>query len=102
MLRAGIGIVAVALIASGCHIGSEGDTRHETKTIDLDNAKKVRVEIHMGGGELHVKGGTPKLLEADFAYNVPEWKPVVDYRDTAAGGQLTISQPDNTGNAFGN
>jgi len=60
------------------------------------------VEIHMGAGELHVKAGTPKLLEADFAYNVPEWKPVVEYKAGASGGELTISQPKDASAHFSN
>ena len=37
----------------------------------------------MGAGELTIASGTSKLAEGTFTYNVPEWKPVVDYR---AGG----------------
>ena len=40
----------------------------------------------MGSGELRVTSGTPKLMEGKFAYNVADWKPVVDYR---AGGAST-------------
>jgi hypothetical protein len=98
-----VAVATVALLLSGCQIGSVGtsETRHDTMHIDLGKAEAASVEIRMGGGELNVKGGTPKLLEADFAYNVPEWKPMVEYRDAPAGGVLTISQPNNTGNAFG-
>src|SRR6266566_3999092 len=98
-----VAVASAALLLSGCQIGSvaTSETRHDTTHIDLGKAEAARVEIRMGGGELHVKSGTPKLLEADFAYNVPEWKPMVDYRDTPPAGELTISQPNNTGNAFG-
>ena len=98
-----VAVASAALFLGGCQIGSvvTGETRHDTVHVDLGKAEAARVEIRMGGGELHVKSGTPKLLDADFAYNVPEWKPMVDYRDTPAEGELTISQPNNTGNAFG-
>jgi hypothetical protein len=97
------GLVLAALLLSGCQFGSmaTGETRHETKSIELDKAEMARVEIRMSAGELNVKSGTPKLLEADFAYNVPEWRPVVDYRAGASGGDLTISQPKDS-HSFGN
>ena len=104
MLRAGTGLTAAALLLSGCHLGSvaTGDTRHETQSIERDTVEDARVELRMSAGELHVKSGTPKLLEAEFAYNVPDWKPDVDYRVSSSHGDLTISQPKNSGSFFGN
>jgi hypothetical protein len=96
MLRTSIAIAAALLLCGGCEKipGATGETRHETKVIELDKAETARVEIKMGAGELHVQSGTPKLLEANFAYNVPDLKPVVDYKAAASGGELTISQSD--------
>ena len=94
-MTAGLGIavtVAAALLASGCQDASGGETRHESSSIDLDKAEMARVEIRMGGGTLNIKAGTPKLLEANFDFNVPEWQPKVDYRSGPSGGVLSISQ----------
>ncbi len=55
----------------------------------------------MGSGELQVNSGTPKLTEGTFAYNVADWKPVVDYR-AGTTGELKISQPNSSGSSFGN
>ena len=52
-----------------------GPTTHESKAVDLGKSEMARVELKMGVGELNVDGGSPKLLEADFLYNVPAWKP---------------------------
>ncbi len=52
----------------------------------------------MGSGTLHVKSGTPKLMEGRFAYNVPDWKPVIDSK----AGELSLSQPGSSGCSFGN
>jgi hypothetical protein len=111
MLRSGAGIVSAAaavmaasVLCGGCHGGapvSTGETRHETQSIDLDKSNAAAVEIRMGAGELHLKSGTPKLLDADFTYNVPEWKPVVEYRAGASRGELVISQPK-SGSTSGN
>ncbi len=91
--------VSLGVLLSGCSFSATGETRRETMSIDLDKATNVRAEIHMGAGELRVKSGTSKLLDAAFDYNVPEWKPVVSYRP---GGELSISQPSTSGTAFGN
>ncbi len=103
MLRANVRVAAAALLLNGCGLGCvvAGETRHETRAIDLDKAEKARVVIRMGAGELRVKSGTPKLLEADFAYNVPDWKPSVEYHAGPAGGDLTISQPKDSGGGWG-
>jgi len=89
------GIVAAALIMSGCSLESvaTSDTRRETNAVDLGAVESARVEIQMEAGELRLKSGTPKLLEAQFAFNVPEWRPVVDYKTSSARGTLAISQP---------
>src|SRR5438128_10433540 len=104
MLRADVGIVLAGLVLSGCHPGSSAavETRHETNSIDLDKIETARVEIDMEAGELHVSSATPKLLEANFNYTVPAWKPIVDYRTNQSRGDLTISQPKNSGGSFRN
>ena len=94
-----LGVVSLTLLLAGCSFVATGETRRETMSIDLDKATNVRAELRMGAGELRVKSGTPKLLEAAFDYNVPEWKPVIEYRP---GGELRISQPRSFGGSFGN
>jgi hypothetical protein len=50
---------------------------------------------------LNVSGGSAKLAEADFTFNVASWKPRVECRSTGSRGDLVISQPDGVG-GFGN
>ena len=40
-----------------------------------------------------VAGGADHLLEANFVYNVAEWKPEVNYRVIGKRGYLNIKQP---------
>jgi hypothetical protein len=70
-----------------------GPPLHDTQTIELDKAEMVRVELRMGAGELDVKGGSARLLDADFEYVLPESKPVVRYKASSFRGQLTIAEP---------
>jgi N-terminal domain of toast_rack, DUF2154 len=90
----------VAVVLSGCDIVpiATGETRRENVHIDLDTSEPAGVDLHMGTGELTITGGTSKLMEGAFSYNVREWKPVVNYR----AGQLRISQPDGMRGGFGN
>ena len=97
-----LAVFGAAALLGGCDFGSvaTGETRSETVSLDLGEAKSARVELRMGSGELNVGAGTPKLIEGKFTYNVPDWKPVVDYRAGAAS-ELKIAQPSSTG-SFGN
>jgi hypothetical protein len=80
-----------ALLLAGCNSKARvGALRTESQSVELGDAKSVRVEIHLGAGNLEVTGGAEKLLEADFTYNVAKLKPEVDYTD----GTLVVRQPD--------
>ena len=83
-----------ALLLAGCAPRARvGELRSESKSVELGDAKSVRVEINFGAGDLKVTGGAENLLEADFTYNVTELKPEVEYTD----GTLVLSQPESKG-----
>ncbi|MBN1875525.1 MAG: hypothetical protein JXA33_14950 [Anaerolineae bacterium] len=71
-----------------------GEIQRESSTIELGDTEKVQVYIKIGAGELTVDKGTDELLEADFTYNVAEWRPEIEYQENEeTGGRLTIRQP---------
>jgi hypothetical protein len=87
-------VLFAALLLASC--GSEarvGELRTESQSVELGDAKSVRVEINMGAGDLEVTSGADKLLEADFTYNVAKLKPEVKYTD----GTLVVRQPNVSG-----
>jgi hypothetical protein len=86
-----IAIVLIgALLLSSCASRARvGALQTESQSVELGDAKSVRVEITFGAGDLEVKGGAQKLLESDFIYNVAKLKPEVKYTD----GTLVVSQP---------
>jgi hypothetical protein len=87
-------ILFAALLLTSC--GSQariGALQTESQSVELGDAKSVRVEINMGAGNLDVTGGAEKLLEADFTYNVAKLKPEVKYTD----GTLIVQQPKVSG-----
>ena len=86
-------ITAAVLLLSACvgRVGT-GPTAHERRVVELDQAELTRVRLRMTAGALEVRGGAGSLLEADFAYNVPEWKPSVTRSRTGSESDLEIAQ----------
>jgi N-terminal domain of toast_rack, DUF2154 len=89
------GSVLGTIVLAGCdmNVNHGGAIKHESQSIDLDKAEMTRVNIKMGAGELQVDGGSPKLMEADFDYNIDSWKPIVRYDSSSFRSQLHVEQP---------
>lgn len=88
-------VAILPLFLGGCvlNVAHSGPTEYETKEIERDNSEYVKADLHMGAGELKIHGGAKKMMEANFTYNVPAWKPEVRYNSTGVRGYLTIEQP---------
>jgi hypothetical protein len=87
-------IITAAVLVGGCVWSREpaGPIQHEHQVVELDKSELTRVHLTMGAGQLDVRGGATKLLEADFDYNVPAWKPSVAHHATGTQADLEISQ----------
>ena len=84
-------VLVAALLLAGCGSAARvGALQSVSQSVELRDAKSVRVDINVGAGDLKVTGGAEKLLEADFTYNVAELKPELKYTD----GTLVIRQPN--------
>ena len=92
-MKRSVGFLAMMLLV-GCKTAQVGETRRELAEFELDKSEVTRVELRMSAGELAVKGGSSKLAEAEFTYNVPDWKPKAEYHSTGSRGDLVISQPE--------
>jgi N-terminal domain of toast_rack, DUF2154 len=92
--------IAGTLLLSGCVMQrtATGPTQYDSKAIERDNSEQVAVNLEMGAGDLKVGTGTSKLAQVYFTYNVPSWKPIVEY----SPGNLRISQPGHTHTTVGN
>jgi hypothetical protein len=86
-------LVAAAGLLGGCVSIEPRSARHESRAVERDAAERVKVNLTMGAGRLAVRGGSRKLMEAEFTYSPPFSKPEVTYRSTGALGTLTIEQP---------
>ncbi|MGB7280817.1 MAG: toast rack family protein [Candidatus Acidiferrum sp.] len=72
--------------------GSDYAMQHQSRTVDRQNAKSVRVTLDLGAGDLDLSGGSSHLLEADFDYRSSSGAPRVDYSVSGSTGELNISQ----------
>ena len=91
---AAVGCLA-ALAAAACEIETR-DVKTVTRSVELDAAASVAVDLEMGAGELHVAGGSAKLMDASFRFNHPSWEPVVDYQSADGHARLRVKQPDSS------
>src|SRR5215211_5247478 len=88
---------ATAIVAGACGMqpGGKpqvGKMQEESKSVDPKDADSARAQLKMGAGELHVTGGADQLMDADFSYNVSEWKPEVSYDVSGQKGELVVKQ----------
>jgi hypothetical protein len=73
-----------------------GDVMTEDKAVETQGAQSARVELRMGAGKVTVRGGASDLMNATFSYNVPAWKPIVDYVVTNDQGRLLVREPNSS------
>ena len=66
--------------------------QNESRAVQPEDAKSVTVHLTVGAGELKVSGAADALMEADFSYNVADWKPQIDYEVSGEKGELTVMQ----------
>lgn len=71
-----------------------GELQVESRTVGLEGAESADVELEMIGGEMRISGGSDDLLDAEFSYNVEEWKPEIEYDVRDGQGGLSVRQPD--------
>jgi hypothetical protein len=96
------GWLPITCVLAGCGWQAPaGEMRTDTHAIEL-GAETARVDLDMNAGELLVSGGAASLMEADLAYNVDRWKPVVEHRSTGGRSEIAVSQPEAGGLALGN
>jgi hypothetical protein len=101
-----VAAMAVALVAGACGTqrgGTQqvGEMQRESRAIQAENANSVRANLKIGAGELDLTGGADQLMEADFAYNVADWKPKVNYDVSGEEGELSLRQGSGGGVRLG-
>lgn len=89
-------LVLLSALLTGCGLDTldVGELQTDSQTVELGAAVDVTAEIKLGAGKLAIGGGSDDLLQAQFTYNVADWKPEVSYEVSAERGRLTVEQPD--------
>lgn len=96
---AALALVIVAFVLAGCSLQltdftiETGPTVTETQTVQTLGAQAAEANISMGVGRLLMGGGATDLMSATFSYNVPTWKPEVEYQINGNRGSLRVAQP---------
>jgi hypothetical protein len=100
------GLLLAALAGCRVDIGDDnfthtGETVKETQSVPLVQAQgvdRLRVDVELHAGELRVESGAKELMEGEFSYNVPSWKPDVRFERSGFRGTLSIKQGGSSGN----
>ncbi|MDY6793827.1 MAG: toast rack family protein [Actinomycetota bacterium] len=73
-------------------IANLGEVHEISRTVRLQGAREVAVELELREGTLAVRGGAEALFEGDFSYNVDQWEPEIDYTIENKRGELHLKQ----------
>jgi hypothetical protein len=94
--KVGLAAIVFTLAVTGCiSIGSDaGPAKTANEEIDAGKAEIVRTDIRMGGGDLHISGGSAKLMAGEFRYSENVGRPEVQYEVTGSRGRLTVKSPN--------
>lgn len=86
----------------GCvsNLDEHGTLHTETRSVDLDKSEFVTVDVRMGAGELSVRGGSPKLMDAEFSFRRLAMRPEIHYDADDFRARLRVEEPSgvHTGN----
>jgi hypothetical protein len=94
-------VASVFLASCGAQGQQVGEMQPESRSIQPEDATSVRAHLMMGAGELKVSGAADALMEADFSYNVSDWKPEVGYDVSDEKGELSVEQGNSEGVRLG-
>jgi hypothetical protein len=97
--------LALAVLAlAGCSFPrvQTGPLIHETRVVEVGKFEMARVSLKMDVGELHVQGGSPHLVDADFTYNVPAWRPRLESSSSSFRADVKIEEPSGGFTTSGN
>lgn len=95
-------MLAFLALVGGCVISGgvdepgtpAGELQTESRSVERQGAESIVANVAMGAGQVRISGGAQHLLDAQFIYNVPDWRPIVEYNVNGTEGNLIVRQPD--------
>ena len=99
-MTAGAAAIWTAAWTAACVMGGSpaGPVVNEQHAVERGAARQARVEIDMSPGDLEMRSGAKALFSGDFAFNVPELKPDIQYAVNGGTGILKVTQGSASGN----
>jgi len=91
--------LVVSMLLSACGalgVVRGGEMVSETLSADPGGAATVSAQLNVDIGELNVQSMEGTLLQGDFQYNIPEWKPEMVYEVAGDKGVLRLTQPESS------
>ena len=87
-------ILPLLLLLIGCiNRVAVGPTLTDNQTVELGDIDSAQVDIKMGVGELDIASGSANLMDAEFTYNIEDWRPEVLFEQRGSRGELSLTQP---------
>ena len=100
-IKLGLAVLALATMVVACD-EERMDFETETKTVALEGAARAEIGLHMGAGQLKVRGADQEaLLEGSFEYNRARLRPEIDYRRFDDKGILHVRHARRNSIPFG-
>lgn len=96
LVSCGPGVVPGGVTGEQAGPEQAGPVQTESRSIEPQGATSAVVDVAMGAGQLRIAGGAQNLLDATFVYNIPSWRPIVEYRLNGPQGNLAVRQPERT------
>jgi N-terminal domain of toast_rack, DUF2154 len=92
-------LLPVALITIACDIETVegGPTQTQPVSFNPQGIDAATVELHMGAGELNIRGGGSQLADGQLEYNISAWKPTIHQTTAGHFARLRIEQPESHG-----
>lgn len=91
-------VVTAAISAASCATETAtGSMTREHQVVELDQSTLTHLGLDMSSGEIDVRGGATKLVEADFTYNVPALKPTIADHGSAGERAVAITETSGSG-----
>lgn len=99
-MKIAVAILALAAFGAGCD--EPGARLTDSRAVALEGADRAEVVIHMGAGELALRGADQEpLLLADFEFNRERNRPEVDYGVSGGKGRLEVRHARRRGVTIG-
>jgi N-terminal domain of toast_rack, DUF2154 len=91
------GLVLLAGLANiACDLENVEGGPDQTQPVSFNppGIDAATVELHLGAGELNIRGGGSQLAGGQLDYNISSWKPIIHQTTAGHFARLRIEQPD--------